>query len=50
MPYRREGSDVYHLKHGRWVLKEHTRSPGKARAAVHLLYGLESGWRPSRRR
>jgi hypothetical protein len=50
MPYKVKGKNVYHFKHGRWLLKEKTRSHRNAIRAEHLLYGIEHGWKPSKKR
>jgi hypothetical protein len=40
-PYKVKGSAVYHKKGNRWVKKQQTGSPEKARAAMRLLEAVE---------
>ena len=43
MPYKVEGSDVMHLKDGKWKVKQRCSSPKNAHDAIKLLEGIESG-------
>uniref|UniRef100_A0A6M3KNZ5 Uncharacterized protein n=1 Tax=viral metagenome TaxID=1070528 RepID=A0A6M3KNZ5_9ZZZZ len=43
MPYKCQGSDLYHKKDGKWSIKQHCSSHEKCVKAMGLLYGLESG-------
>lgn len=43
MPYQVRGKAVYHLKNGRWVVKQRCDSHENALAAMRLLEGLEHG-------
>lgn len=43
MPYKVIGNSVYHLKNGKWSVKQKCSSHEKALAAIKLLRGLESG-------
>ena len=47
MPYKVKGSAVYHKKGNRWVKKQQTSSPENAMKAMHLLMGVEHGWKPT---
>lgn len=47
MPYKRKGKVVYHYKGGKWKVKQVCKSVAAAKAAIRLLYGVESGWRPT---
>jgi hypothetical protein len=47
MPYKVLGKKVYHYKGGKWSLKQTARSHDKAMAAMHLLYAVEHGWKPT---
>jgi len=46
MPYKIVGTDVYHMKDGKWVLMAHHATKEKAKAQLRLLYGVESGMTP----
>ena len=41
MPYKVKGNAVYHLKGGKWTIKQQCGSPEKAKAAMRLLEGIE---------
>ena len=43
MPYKRKGKTIYHYKNGKWTVKQTCDSVENAKAAMRLLYGLESG-------
>jgi hypothetical protein len=43
MPYKVIGKRVYHLKGGRWGLKQTAKSHANAIRTVRLLYGLKHG-------
>jgi hypothetical protein len=47
IPYKRVGKRIYHRKGGSWKLKQKASSIPKAKSAMNLLYGLESGWKPT---
>lgn len=48
MPYKRVGSVIYHKKSGKWKVKQRCDSVAKAKRALRLLYGIESGeWKPT---
>lgn len=47
MPYERRGNKIYHKKGGKWKVKQTCKSFGHAKAALRLLYGIESGWKPT---
>ncbi len=46
MPYKREGNVIYHKKSGKWSVKQRCGSAQNAKAALRLLYGIESGMKP----
>lgn len=41
MPYKVIGRKVYHLKDGKWSVKQTAKSHANAVAAMRFLYGLE---------
>ncbi len=47
MPYKQVGSVVYHKKGGKWTVKQRTKSPAAAKAAIRLLHGVKHGWKPT---
>lgn len=48
MPYKREGKVIYHLKGGKWTIKQKCGSEEDAKAALRLLEGVEhSGFKPT---
>ena len=47
MPYKVIGDKVYHLKDGKWVLKQTAKNHQNAKETVSLLYGIEHGWKPT---
>lgn len=47
VPYKRVGNVVYHKKGGKWSVKARCRSASAAEAQVHLLQGVEHGWKPT---
>ena len=48
MPYKRQGNKILHRKGGKWKVKQVCGSEAAAKAALRLLYGLESGkWKPT---
>ena len=46
-PYKVKGAAVYHMKGGRWVKKQQAKSHENAIKAMHLLQGVEHGWKPT---
>lgn len=46
MPYKIKGKEVWHKKGNKWLLKQTATSHAKAIKTVHLLQGLEHGWKP----
>ena len=50
MPYKVSGSNVLHYKGGKWKIKQHCKSPAKAKAAIRFLQGLEHGMVPRKRK
>lgn len=46
MPYKRVGRTVYSKSGGKWHVKQTCESAEKAKAAIRLLYGVESGMKP----
>jgi hypothetical protein len=49
MPYKVKGKLVYHKKHGKWSIKQHTCSNANAKKAVRLLRAIEHGWKLNKR-
>lgn len=47
MPYKVIGNKVYHKKGGTWSVKQTAKSHANALAAMHLLQGVEHGWKPT---
>jgi hypothetical protein len=47
MPYKVKGKQVLHFKHGKWSIKQTAHSHDNAIKTMHLLYGIESGWKPT---
>jgi len=43
MPYKIKGKKIYHLKGGKWSVKQTCSSHANAVKALGLLQGLESG-------
>ncbi len=43
MPYKRIGRLIYHLKNGKWSLKQEASSVENAKKAFALLEGLAHG-------
>lgn len=50
MPYKRKGKVVYHYKGGKWRVKQVCKSEAAAKAAIRLLYGVEHGMVPRKRK
>ena len=50
MPYKVVGNKVMHQKGGKWKVKQTCGSPAKAKAAMRLLYGIEHGMTPRKRK
>ena len=46
MPYKVSGSNVLHLKGGKWKIKQHCKNSANAKAALRLLQGIEHGMKP----
>lgn len=42
MPYKRIGSNIYHKKDGKWVIKQQCKNVNNAKAALRLLESLEN--------
>jgi len=49
MPYKRKGKTVYKKVNG-WKKVGTSKSVKKAKAYLRLLYGIEYGWKPKRKR
>ena len=47
MPYKVKGKAVYHLKGGKWSVKQQCTSHENAVKAMNLLQGVEHGWKPT---
>ena len=47
MPYKRVGKKIMHEKGGKWQVKQTCTSEAKAERALHLLQGVEHGWKPT---
>ena len=47
MPYKVIGKKVLHKKGGKWSVKQTAKSHDKALGAMHLLQGIEHGWKPT---
>ena len=47
MPYKIIGNTVYHMKDGKWSVKQHATSHANAVEAMRLLNAVEHGWKPT---
>jgi len=50
MPYKRIGRKVMHKKGGKWKVKQTCKSEAAAKSAIRLLYGVEHGMVPRKKR
>lgn len=50
MPYKVVGKKVMHNITGKWTVKQVAKSHLNAIKTVHLLQGIEHGWKPKRRK
>jgi hypothetical protein len=50
MPYKIVGKKVMHKKGGVWKVKQVATSIKKAEATIHLLQGIEHGWKPTKKK
>lgn len=48
MPYRRIGNIIWYKKLGYWHIKQKCKDIDAAKSAMHLLLGIEHGWRPTK--
>ena len=50
MPYKVVGNKVLHNINGQWTIKQTASSHTKALRTVHLLQGIDHGWKPTNKR
>ena len=50
MPYKVLGKNVLHKKGNKWSIKQTAKSHDNAIKAMHLLQGIEHGWKPGKRK
>lgn len=48
MPYKRKGRIIYHLKNGKWEIKQRCQNIENAKATLRFLNGIEHGIKPKR--
>lgn len=41
MPYKLVGNTIYHMKNGKWSVKQRAKNLKNAKAAMRLLYAIE---------
>ena len=49
MPYKREGSTIFHKKGGKWSKKQAAKSPENAKRAMRLLNAIDHGYDPEKK-